>query len=118
MAGKKNSNNPGKKAAKAKTSPAAGTKRKADDITADEATPAPGAEKPNSVASRCSDASGAAGPLLNSKSSSVSSLDYLIQTEDASVNIFEISEADMKSWMVWMSIQLQAETQPTRLESL
>ncbi|KAF5533002.1 2 5-diketo-D-gluconic acid reductase [Fusarium mexicanum] len=96
-------------------------KRKVDDITADEATPAPGTEKPNSVASRRSDASGAAGPLLKlvhgdygriaaykkgfprqsarspaQYSELVSSLDYLIQSENASVDKFEISEADVK----------------------
>ncbi|KAF5973955.1 hypothetical protein FBULB1_8024 [Fusarium bulbicola] len=41
-------------------------KRKVDDITADEATHAPGAEKPNLTLSRRSGASEAAGPLLKS----------------------------------------------------
>ncbi|KAF5609327.1 uncharacterized protein FSUBG_4120 [Fusarium subglutinans] len=40
-------------------------KRKADDITADQATPAPEAEKPNSTMGRRSGASGAAGPHLD-----------------------------------------------------
>ncbi|KAF5643836.1 oxidoreductase [Fusarium sp. NRRL 52700] len=87
-------------------------KRKVDDITADEATPASGAEKPILVGSRRAGASGGSAPPLQTFASPweakavsrspaqysepVPLFDYLMWSENASVNRFEISEVDMK----------------------
>ncbi|KAF4498785.1 hypothetical protein FAGAP_5039 [Fusarium agapanthi] len=62
MAGRKNSNRSGKQAAKAKTTPAAGTKRKADEMTTGVAPPAPVATAPPPFADGPSAAPPSAAP--------------------------------------------------------